>query len=392
MTRALLLAVRLHLSWLNESISANGRQKAPFGLSRLLILLCVLCLYIPLQVLHWLCFAIDEVLFSGYRRVTISNPVFISGIPRSGTTFVHRLLDSNGTHFSSFSTWEAVLAPSITERWIISKLISLDKCLGAPIGKLLQTISNRILRKTDNVHPIRLDASEEDYLSLLPIGGCFLAILLVPASPTIWKLGKLHQLNQRDRLILLDFYHRSLQRHLWFHGQNKVLLSKNAAFATWLPYLFERYPDARFIICIRPPQHALHSNLSSIKDALSALHNEAAAPTIAGELATVFQEGLSSLQTFIEAAPPQRVALLDQPTLRRQPLVHLQSVLNELGLELDRPLEMALQQDNQGQPNQGNHRHTWFNDAPIPADFVSQTSPFYEQMRSRLNRFQPSEE
>lgn len=392
MTRALLLAIRLHLSWLKESLSTDGRRTAPFSLPRLLILLSVLCLYIPLQVLHWLGFAIDEVLFSGYRKVTISKPVFISGIPRSGTTFVHRLLDSNGSHFSSFSTWEAVLAPSITERWIISKLTGLDKCLGAPIGKLLQTISKRVLRKTDNVHPIRLDASEEDYLSLLPIGGCFIAILLLPSSPSIWKLAKLHQLNQRDRLVLLDFYHRSLQRHLWFHGQEKVLLSKNAAFATWLPYLFERYPDARFIICIRPPEEALNSNLSSLKGALSALGNETAAPTIARELATVFQEGFACLNAFMEAAPRQRVALLDQPTLRRQPVEHLQPVLIEFGLKLDRPLEAALQQDIQEQPNQGNHRHTWFNDAPIPADFVSQTSPFYEQMRSRLNRSQPSDE
>lgn len=392
MTRAFLLSIRLHLSWLHESLSANGRQTAPFGLSRLLILSCVLCLYIPLQILHWLCFAIDEVVFSGYRRVTISKPVFISGIPRSGTTFVHRLLNSNSAHFSSFSTWEAVLAPSITERWIISKLLGLDKCLGAPIGRLLQTISNRILRKTDNVHPIRLDASEEDYLSLLPIGGCFIAILLLPSSPTIWKLAKLHQLKQRDRLILLDFYHRSLQRHLWFHGQNKVLLSKNAAFATWLPYLFERYPDARFLICIRPPQHALYSNLSSLKSTLSALRNEAAAPTIARELATVFQEGFSSLKTFVEAAPRQHLALLDQPTLRRQPLEHLQPALRQLRLDLDRPLEAVLHRDKEQQPSQGKHLHQWFEDAPIPADFISQTSPFYEQMRSHLNCSQPSDE
>lgn len=392
MTRALLLAIRFHLSCLKESLSAKGRQDAPLGIRRLLILLCVLSLYMPLQVVHWISFAIDEVLFSGYRKVTISKPVFISGIPRSGTTFVHRLLDSNATRFSSFSTWEAVLAPSITERWIISRLVGLDKCLGAPTGKLLHFISNHLLRKTDNLHPIRFDASEEDYLSLLPIGGCLIALLLLPASPTIWKLGKLHQLNQRDRLILLEFYHRSLQRHLWFHGQNKVLLSKNAAFATWLPYLFERYPEARFIICIRPPQDALYSNLSSLKGAFSALGNATAAPHIAQELATVFQEAFSSLQSFIETAPSQRVALLDQPTLRSHPLRHLQDAMGQLGIKLDRPLEEALQRDEQEQPTQGTHQHEWFKDAPIPEDFVSQTSLIYAQMRSNLNVCQPSDE
>ena len=49
-------------------------------------------LFSLLNLLHIIGHLADEVLFRNYRRTAIREPVFIIGIPRSGTTFLQRLL------------------------------------------------------------------------------------------------------------------------------------------------------------------------------------------------------------------------------------------------------------------------------------------------------------
>ena len=59
---------------------------------RILVLLVWLILFIPAQILNRIFFLFDDLLFPGYRSQEVKQPVFIIGNPRSGTTFLHRLL------------------------------------------------------------------------------------------------------------------------------------------------------------------------------------------------------------------------------------------------------------------------------------------------------------
>src|SRR5262252_2565127 len=47
----------------------------------------------------------DRFLFSAYRRVEVKAPIFILGHPRSGTTFLQRLLTQT-RDFAAFEAWE----------------------------------------------------------------------------------------------------------------------------------------------------------------------------------------------------------------------------------------------------------------------------------------------
>ena len=100
----------LHLSWFACSLLPGRHPAAPLGMRRWLLLLIGLPLFCLFQLLHWLGFLLDELLFRDYRKVRIEAPVFISGIPRSGTTFVHRSLAQDRAQFTTVSTWEAALA------------------------------------------------------------------------------------------------------------------------------------------------------------------------------------------------------------------------------------------------------------------------------------------
>lgn len=241
---------------------------------------------LPLFVLAWILFStlilfhvlghlIDEVLFFGYRKTPIKDPVFILGIPRSGTTFLQRLLGKD-TSFTTFTTWEALLAPSITEKYFF---LLLGKLLH-PLGTLVLGIRQKLFRDMDAIHQIRLQEPEEDFLLLLPLRACLLLVFLCPESKHFWKLGNFdNDIPAYLRRIILSFYTLCLKKHVYFHKQRdsanscKRLLSKNPSFTSWSGSIQEAFPDARLIACVRPPVEVVPSQLSSLRPVMSLLGN-----------------------------------------------------------------------------------------------------------------------
>ena len=80
---------------------------------------------------------------------------------------------------------------------------------------------------------------------------------LSPFSKWLNQTINPEKMQQREQKQLLDFYVSCVQRHLFFHGQDRIFLSKNAAFAGWVGLLAERFPNARFLLCVRHPMSAL---------------------------------------------------------------------------------------------------------------------------------------
>ena len=103
--------------WFTLSVLPGAHTNAPLGFRRLGLVL-LFPVFLALQLVHWVAFLVDELCFPGYRRVSIKEPVFIIGIPRSGTTYLHRELSAN-PRFTTVSTWEALLAPAVCERKLL---------------------------------------------------------------------------------------------------------------------------------------------------------------------------------------------------------------------------------------------------------------------------------
>ena len=87
-----------------RAIPAAGWQATP---RRLMLLLPAWCLFGVLNTLHWIGFVLDEVFFRGYRDVTVQRPIHVVGVPRSGTTHLHRIL-AHDRAFTSFTLIECV--------------------------------------------------------------------------------------------------------------------------------------------------------------------------------------------------------------------------------------------------------------------------------------------
>lgn len=235
-----------------------------FSLHRLALLLFLLPLFTVLQLIHWIFLLLDELLFSDYRKINIHKPLFITGLPRSATTFFHRTL-ARDAQFTTTSCWECIFAPSITQRKIIFFCLKLHKKCGRPLAGLSKVTKPEFIAKFDAVHKIRLDEAEEDYLMLMPLLSCFLLVLAFPESKKFWQLGFFNtKIHKQDKKVILLFYKALLQKHLYVHGKEKIILSKNPAFCSFIPELRHFFPDYRIITMRRDPVKAYKSQLSSI--------------------------------------------------------------------------------------------------------------------------------
>jgi hypothetical protein len=323
-------------AWLGAFLP-SGRAQAPLTAPRLAAL-ALFPVFLVVQALNIVFLAVDHVLFPAFRGTRIRQPVFIVGVPRSGTTFLHRRLAVDG-RFTAPQAWEVLAAPSLSLRYLLRAGAGLDRALGRPLERLLRWLTERSPAKVDEVHPLGLREAEEDYLALLPAAGCFFAYLMFPHAAWFRDLARLDALPQVRRERLLQAYHRLLQRQVYFHG-GAQLLSKNAAFASWVPYLHARYPDALIILCVREPAEALASQLTSLREARALFSTFPDNAALECEFSVFYREWYAHLASFAaqrEAAP----LVVEQEWLRG----NTEAVLEAVYARLQRAVPGASQHD-----------------------------------------------
>lgn len=257
------MSIRLLLRLWRESLRAPWVTGPPSP-RRLLLLAFLTPTFLLLQTVHCFFFWLDDLLYPGYRDIEPRAPVFIVGMPRSGTTFLHHLLAHDDRNFTTARLWELILAPSICQRRIAAAAAAIHRRLGSPLQRLNRLVRRSIFAGLDDVHPVRFDDAEEDYLALLPVFACFILVVAHPHHPAVWRMASFDQAPERERRAILDFYRSLVQRHLYFHGTRRTYLAKNPSFLSWIDSLNEAFPGCRLIFTAREPEAAIPSLLSSL--------------------------------------------------------------------------------------------------------------------------------
>jgi hypothetical protein len=348
-----LKSIAMHLEWWFASLIPGRHPSAPLSFRRLLFLLLAYPVFLLLQLIHWLGFLVDELLFRDYRYLRIEEPLFITGIPRSGTTFLHRTL-ANDPRYTYFRTWEAILAPSISERKIILGLAALDRKMGSPLKRALNGAITRCSGDFDSIHQVLLDAPEEDYLALLPAAACFILLLAFPFSSTLADLARLDQLPEARRKQLIGFYRRCLQKHLYCHP-GKQLLSKNAAFSSWTPELLRAFSGAHLVICIRRPDTALSSQLSSLAPARNMFATDPDGTQTTMHFTAIYAHNYKLLADLITGNEDSSLAIIDQADLRADAAGTIRAALKIAQVPPSEVLLKALDRLQPGPPSSHNH-------------------------------------
>lgn len=251
----------LRLLWLTLFHSRGTFARPTLKRARILSILAPLLLL--LQVSHWVGFLLDEIFFRKYRAVKVRAPLFILGLPRSGTTFLHRMLARDTENYTTMQLWEMLLAPSITERKLLISLAALDRWFGGFGLRFLRSLDRRVFAGGNDIHRISLFQPEEDEVLLLPLFSSLFLLHLFPFPQALWHLVHFDSTTPpADKRRIMSFYRRCVQRHLYVHGPDKQFLSKNPAFTSKIDALDEFFPDAKVICNVRDPFRAIPSLLS----------------------------------------------------------------------------------------------------------------------------------
>ena len=340
MREALLFSMRLHALWLFEALDVRGRFLAPLNPNRLLILFIYYPAYLFMQGIHWIGFLLDEVFFARYRDVVIKEPLIITGFPSSSTSFIYRTLSQADHEFTSLKAWEALLAPSITEKKVLRWLADLDnKLQGRPLHKVAEFIIQRFTGQLSPALEIDMNSPMEDFLTLLPVGACFKMVMVFPGSRSLWQLGRFQEMPDDHRQTITGFHKACLQKHLYWTGQEKRMLTVNDAYGSWLPDLRFTYPDARYLFCIQEPGPALESELSSIRPAVEFFETIKAADTFSLELQTVLAHVYRILLKEKRSFFIDHLAVVDQANLDSDPSGELRRALKQLCVTVDSRME-----------------------------------------------------
>lgn len=236
------------------------RNQAPF--KRIIFLVLWLLVWIPHSIAVWLCFGLDAIFFRGYKNVAVTKPLFIIGNQRSGSTFLHRTLATDKKTFTTMTSWDVFVAPSITQQKIIRAISRLDRdLLGYSLHKILYAIDAQTYGRI-NVHAISLFQPEEDEGLFLHIYDGYYLEFLFPNthdSTMHWKFDASKE--QKRKAKMMKFYKQAIQRKLYMHPGTHYL-AKNPASTGRIKSLQELFPDACFLYLLRDPLETFASSLS----------------------------------------------------------------------------------------------------------------------------------
>lgn len=321
---------------------SEGVHRRGVGLRRCFIIVLFWPLFVLLQGINAICLQCDNWLFPGYRKVTINKPVFIVGMPRSGTSFLHKLLALDDRRFTTTALWELIFAPSIIQRRFWRGLGRLDALIGRPLGRALSGAERLLLSWLDDVHKTGLQSPEEDFLGLLPAGGCFLLVLLFPQQ-RLWRLAYFDRdLTDAEQARILRFYRGLVQRHLYCHGQDKTYLSKNPSFSPMVKGLARTFPDARFIATFRNPTDAVPSQVSAMVNAAILIDPHTDTGYWRNRLTALLIFYCSHLLDALPQMAASEYAIVTMETLSQAPLATIEQLYRRLQLPFKEDYRQAL--------------------------------------------------
>lgn len=323
------------------------RSKSPNALvwlRRVGVLLASYALFFTVEAGNWTGFLLDEVLFPGYRQQKIEAPVFIIGNPRSGTTFLQRLMARDTANFSCLKMWEIFFAPSITQRELVWALGAVDRLIGHPVKRVLEWVEGRI-RASTVLHKVGLRSPEEDEYLLLHTA----STIIVGLYFAVPELAMPYVFFDRDvppeeQVRVMAFYAACVRRHLYAHGAQDHFLSKNPYFTPKIEALRAAFPNAKFIVPVRNPLNVIPSYTSLSALVQRVLYGKRAFDNHDYVL-TATQYWYRHPQACLADAPDDSYVMVDFDEMVHDPQKTVAAIYRRLGLEVGPAFAQILREE-----------------------------------------------
>jgi hypothetical protein len=272
----------------------------------------------------------------------IREPVFIIGLPRSGTTLLHTLLAADPEHRVPF-TWE-VMMPSPPTRENEKRRVQRARQNCNCFNWLAPTFRH--------VHPVDAELPQECVSLMAPafISDQFDAMYYVP-SYRDWFF--------RQDLRPAYEYHRRFLQHLQVRQSARRWVLKAPTHMFALPTLLAVYPDALFVQSHRAPLDAMAS-VSSLITILRRVFSDTVDPrTVCREAIHYWSETLDGFLQERDRLAAHRVCDVNYVEICSDPLAAVRRIYEHFGWSLSQKVEERMRRTLASQPQDryGLHRY-----------------------------------
>src|SRR5213596_3080850 len=284
----------------------------------------------------------DRKVYPSIVRQEIREPLFIVGLPRSGTTVLHTLLALDPEHRVPL-TWE-VMTPSPptrdNEKRRIQRAISSCNCF------------NWLAPTFRHVHAVGAELPQECVGLMTPtfMSDQFDTMYYVP-SYRAWFF--------RQDLLPAYEYHRRFLQHLQFRQGARRWILKAPTHMFAMPALLSVYPDALFVQTHRTPIDAMAS-VSSLVTILRSAFSDAVDPFIVcREAIDYWSETMDKFLSERDRLAGNRICDIQYDEICREPIGAVRRIYEYFGWILSREAEqrMRVLVASQAERQSANHRY-----------------------------------
>jgi hypothetical protein len=259
------------------------------------------------------------------RDEQIHEPLFIAGLPRTGTTMLHRTIAADHRMFAPL--WYEVRFPCPALDWDPAGQDQRVVDAKAEMGAMLEANPDLL-----SVHPMDAMGPDEDIM-LLEQSFYSFNIQAYAHLPTFdaW-------IEAQDHTVGYEYFRLLLQFLQWQKKQTGLSAERWTLKAPhhlhYMDLVFKVFPDARVVQSHRDPVETIPS-LSSMTAALWVIYSDSADPKLCGEMwARKFANGMSHTMDVRESMGDERFLDLWFKDTVSQPLTEIQKVYDFLGMDL----------------------------------------------------------
>ena len=284
----------------------------------------------------------DRQLYPDIARQEIREPLFIIGLPRSGTSVLHRLLGADPEHRSPLM-WE-VRSPSPPTRRGEKRRIQ----------RVTQSCNffNWLAPTFRYAHTVGAEVPQECVSLMTPtfLSDQFDAMYYVPSYR--------HWFFRQDLRPAYE-YHRRFLQHLQFRRFARRWILKAPTHMFAMPALLSVYPDALFVQTHRTPVDSMAS-VSSLVTILRSAFSDAVDPFIVGrEAIEYWSETMKKFLRERDRLTNNRICDIQYDEIRREPIRAVRRIYEYFGWSLSHEAErlMRLLVASQARRQSANHRY-----------------------------------
>jgi sulfotransferase family protein len=277
------------------------------------------------------------------ERQRIAAPVFIIGLPRTGTTHLHGLISEDAANRAPL-TWEVMYPAASRSGGEVARARSqTDVRLGW---------ADRFAPEFMSIHPIAADLPQECIAITAQV---FMSIQFHTTHDVASYQDWFENASQR---LAFDFHHRFLQ-HLQAKsgGERWVLKAPGHLFA--LEGLLERYPDARIIHTHRDPLRVMASMASHATVLRRAFSDSADPRKIAADWADRWARALEKFLAVRDRASPSQFLDVNFESIESDPLGTVERVYDYLNWPLTTEARAAMQRFLDANPKNKHGVHSY---------------------------------